>query len=453
MLVEVNEQLVIAALHAHIVAERTALDLRARSHAAQEQERADAQARETLARTNAELEQRVLQRTTALTLARDDALAAVNTKERFLANMSHEIRTPMAGMLGALELLSHTALAPDQAEYLQIATTSGAALMAIINEVLDFAKIGSGQLERAQEPIDVGAIAHSVVTLFSAAAQIRTIGLSLHIAPELELGRIGDSLHLRQVLMNLVGNAMKFTSKGSVGVWLDPAEQGDSVHFEVADTGIGIDPAQQAMIFEPFMQSEPAGRLAAGGAGLGLAISRDLVRVMGGELRVDSAPGRGSRFHFELKLPLADRAAALPMPAPPPTLLRGQVLLVEDNPVNQLIGRAMLERLGLSVVVAEDGVQALDRLAETVFEAILMDCQMPVLDGYETTRRWRTQEQALSLARTPVIAITANVFDGDVERCMEAGMDSHLAKPYTGDSLRAALAPWLPGSTSAVPAA
>jgi signal transduction histidine kinase/ActR/RegA family two-component response regulator len=407
-----------------------------------------ARAQAALAALNVRLEDRVAERTRELEKARDDALAAAVAKERFLSNMSHEIRTPMNGMLGAMELLSGTSLTPRQAEYIEVAATSGEALMGILNDVLDYAKIGAGELQLAREPIDVNAVARSVSTLFSASAQRKGLTLRLDADPALAGWRDGDALRLRQVLMNLVGNAMKFTQRGTIVVRTRRRGEGadERVLFEVADTGVGIDPSQHERIFEPFVQAEAPSRRREGGTGLGLAISRQLVRAMGGELGLDSALGRGSVFRFELALPPAPAAQAAPPAATPAGAdrrLQGRVLLVEDNSVNQLVGSAMLESLGITVLVAEHGEQALDLLAETAVALVLMDCQMPVMDGYEATHRLRERERLNGGSRTPVIALTANALSGDVERCLAAGMDAHLAKPYTLQQLHATVAPWL----------
>jgi len=404
--------------------------------------------REILA-LNATLEQRVAERTQEYQRARDDALTAARAKEQFLSNMSHEIRTPMNGMLGALELLSKTTLDPQQSGYIEVASISGEALMVVINEVLDFAKIGSDQLELAQEPIDVHAVAKSVVTLFSVSAQRKAIELRLDADPSLTVWRIGDSLRLRQVLMNLVGNAIKFTERGQVVVKVDcvGGVQGQVVTFEVIDTGSGIDPSQHEKIFEQFVQASSGVRSRHGGTGLGLSISRQLVRAMGGELTVTSAPRVGSRFRFELCLErapdLAHSSVAPIGPAAPRQRLVGRVLLVEDNSVNRLIGSEMAKQLGLEVLVAEDGEEALAVLAATKISAVLMDCQMPGVDGFEATIRLRELERLQSRPRTPVIALTASAFASDVERCMAAGMDAHLAKPFNIDQLHTTIAPWI----------
>ncbi len=419
---------------------RNLLTLMERVESAREQRE---HAADALARLNAELEDRVAERTRELAQARDEALAAAGARERFLSSMSHEIRTPMNGMLGALDLLSRTPLNARQSEYIQVAATSGEALLSIINDVLDYSKIGAGRLALAREPLDANAVARSVATLFSALAQRKGLELRLQLDPALAGWRLGDALRLRQVLLNLVGNAMKFTQRGSVVVTTRAVD--GRVLFEVSDTGIGIERSQHRRIFEAFTQAEGDSAPRLGGTGLGLAISRELVQAMGGTIEVDSAPGTGSTFRFALDLPPAPQPAVQPgtaAPAPDAPLC-GRVLLVEDNGVNRLVGSAMLEQLGLEVLLAEDGEQALEVLAARDVDLVLMDCQMPVLDGYAATQRWRDTERGAGRARLPIVALTANALSGDFDRCIAAGMDAYLSKPYTRAQLHATLAPWL----------
>ena len=455
-LLETNEQLVLSTLRAQADAVTTVLAMEEVSQSAEVQAETELRAREALARLNSSLEDRVSARTRDLENARDEALAGVCAKEQFLSNMSHEIRTPMNGMLGALELVSQTDLTPRQAEFIRVATASGEALLGILNEVLDFAKIGANRFQLAAEPIDVNAIARSVTTMFSASAQRKSIGLHLVADSALSGLRLGDALRLRQVLMNLVGNAMKFTLQGQVVVKTRRigGNENNRVAFEVSDTGMGIEASQHARIFEAFVQADDPLNQRGGGTGLGLAISRQLVRAMGGELSVASVLGEGATFRFELNL---ERAPDQPSPPAAESQaavrrepLNGRVLLVEDNSVNRLVGSAMLQSLGFEVLLAEHGEEALGALADAAVQAVLMDCQMPVMDGYEATRRIREFERLGSRPRTPVIALTANAFSGDVERCLAAGMDAHLAKPYTIEQLRAVIVPWLPSGMASV---
>jgi signal transduction histidine kinase/ActR/RegA family two-component response regulator len=446
---EANEQLVISALNAHTAAELAERSRRDGATSFERQARRELRAKDALAAMNVNLEDRVSERTRQLEMARDDALAAVHAKEEFLSNMSHELRTPMNGMLGALELLTTSEVTPKQAHYLEVATASGEALLAILNEVLDFAKIGSNLLHVDRAPIDVNAIARSVADLFSALAERKTIDLRFIPDPELSEMRLGDALHLRQVLLNLVGNAMKFTPHGQVILRTQLVREGEleRVAFTVKDAGIGIAASQLERIFEPFVQADDPTHERTGGTGLGLSISRQLVRAMGGQLTVTSVHGQGSTFGFELPLEPAPVTAAMPLneldDASTNERLTGRVLLVEDNLVNQMVGIAMLESLGLDVASSENGEEALRKMAETPFELVLMDCHMPVMDGYEATHRIREAESHDGRPRMPIIALTANAFANDVERCLAAGMDAHLAKPYSTKQLRAAIEPWL----------
>jgi len=446
---EANEQLVISALNAHTAAELAERSRRDGATSFERRARRELRAKDALAAMNVNLEDRVSERTRQLETARDDALAAVHAKEEFLSNMSHELRTPMNGMLGALELLTKSEVTPKQAHYLEVATASGEALLAILNEVLDFAKIGSNLLHVDRTPIDVNAIARSVAALFSALAERKTIDLQFIPDPDMTEMRLGDALHLRQVLLNLVGNAMKFTSHGLVTLRTRLIHDGDveRVAFEVKDAGIGIAASQLERIFEPFVQADDPTHERPGGTGLGLSISRQLVRAMGGELTVTSVHGQGSTFGFELALDLAPVTAAIPLNAledeSAAEHLSGRVLLVEDNLVNQVVGVAMLESLGLDVVSSDNGEEALVKMAEMSFELVLMDCHMPVMDGYEATHRIREAETREGRSRMPILALTANAFTNDVDRCLAAGMDAHLSKPYSTKQLRTALAPWL----------
>ena len=454
---DANEQLVISAMNAQTAAEVAERSFRNDATLFERRARVERRAKDALAASNASLERRVSERTRELETARDEALAAVHAKDQFLSNMSHELRTPMNGMLGALELLAMSELQPKQAHYLDVATASGEALLAILNEVLDFAKIGSNLLHLEHEPIDVNGIARSVVALFSALAESKEIDLQFIPDPALSALRLGDALHLRQVLLNLVGNAMKFTPRGQVTLRTQLVRDGDSesVAFEVKDAGIGIEASQLERIFEPFVQAEDLTHAVSTGTGLGLSISRQLVRSMGGELTVASVRGHGSTFRFALTLEVAPVTAAMPLDAleDESTIerLKGRVLLVEDNLVNQIVGVAMLESLGLDVVAANNGEEALEKIAEMSFELVLMDCHMPVMDGYEATRRIREAERRGDRRRMPVVALTANAFRNDVDRCLSVGMDAHLAKPYSSKQLRSAIAPWLKGTAAAPP--
>jgi signal transduction histidine kinase/CheY-like chemotaxis protein/HPt (histidine-containing phosphotransfer) domain-containing protein len=529
----------------------------------------------------------------ALKSERDRAEAASRAKSEFLARMSHEIRTPMNGVLGMTEILRTTKLDERQRRYAKVIHVSAESLLGIINDVLDFSKIEAGKLRLDLAPFDLRALVEDAVESFGERAAGKGLELVCDLPPTLHAGVSGDALRLRQVLVNLIGNAVKFTEKGEIRVRLRALEETATtvrLRFEVTDTGIGIKAENQQAVFDAFSQEDGSASRKYGGTGLGLAISRELIELMGGEIGVNSEPGVGSTFHFTVSLPrepatdhalkpahlagtcalivddsatnreilttclgswgmkvrlaesgrqalavlrregadaidvvlldfhmpemdgmavvhqmradagLRERpvimlssvssdsvrsdlkspaiAAWLTKPVRQAQLLSclnsvlaGQtapvatytqsvralqlesaapeyrVLLVEDNPVNEEVARAMLAALGADVTSAGNGREALATLRERRFDMVLMDCQMPEMDGYEATREWRDWEaQHPELSRMPIIALTANALQGDEQRCRDAGMDGYLSKPFTLSKLQEAIAPWQPSA-------
>lgn len=381
--------------------------------------------------------------------ARDDAERMSRTKGEFLANMSHEIRTPMNGVIGTLQLLEDTSLTESQREYVNIAYKSADSLLSILNDILDLSKIEAGKLEFEAIPFDLREVINDVVVLHASKAEQMGIYLNSDIDEAVPKKVIGDPTRMRQVMVNLISNAIKFTSEGgvSIRVKLKLKDEKDAlIRVEVKDTGIGIPESKHQKLFLSFSQADGSTTRKHGGSGLGLTIVRQLVEMMKGNLGIESEPGKGSKFWFVVPLSIAHDDQLLLVPATEvskPVVLAGKVLLVEDNPINQMVASKMLEKIGLELVLAENGKQALQCLQREKFDAVLMDCQMPEMDGFEATKIWREQEQLLSEGRLPIIAMTANVMQGDRERCLSAGMDDYLGKPVRQAELGSILQCWI----------
>jgi len=433
------------------------------------------------------LEQRVLERTQALEGANESLKAEIAERERtqarlieareaaeeaskaksqFLANMSHEIRTPMNGVLGMTELLLDAGLDDTQRHYAQTIRSSGESLLRIINDILDFSKIEAGRLELDPVEVDLAAVCRESLQLLGPGASQKRLVLDCRIAQGVPASVHADRVRLMQVLLNLLGNAIKFTSSGSVQLAVEAADDPAAsladgecmLRFSVIDTGIGIGEEARSRLFRAFSQADGSTTRRFGGTGLGLAVSKQLCEMMGGGIGLRSEPGKGSTFWFTIRAPILDAKPASAVQAalapaavdrsaetlPPASRSGPRVLLAEDSAVNAEIARAVLKAAGCRVTAAVNGRLAVDAWRSQRFDLVLMDCQMPELDGFDATREIRALEQAGGGARVPIIALTANAMEGDRERCIAAGMDDYLSKPFKRAELHAALARWVP---------
>lgn len=387
------------------------------------------------------MEQKVQERTAELETARTLAEMATKAKSVFLATMSHEIRTPMNGIIGMAELLSGTTLDNEQQRYLSNITISADNLMEIINDILDFSKIEAGRMELATHAFNLSDLLDTALLPLRIKAESGGVTFQVNIADNCPAVISGDSSKLRQILVNLVGNAVKFTRQGSITVH---CTKPDSPHaplqllFSVSDTGIGMSPEVCKRIFHPFIQADSSTSRSYGGTGLGLAISRKLTDLMGGNISVESTPGSGSTFSVLLPFDIAPAeevtaVAAQPgSPVPPSAALT--ILLADDVPINQELARIILEKAGHAVSVASNGLEAVELFKKGRFDIVLMDMQMPEMDGLQATRAIRALETGKG-GHIPIIAMTANVQESDREKCREAGMDSFISKPLRRQTL------------------
>nr|WP_282448204.1 ATP-binding protein [Marinobacter goseongensis] len=381
----------------------------------------------------------------ALVKAKEDAVRRARSRANFLASMSHEIRTPLNGVLGMLGLALEGDLDPEQRNRLEIALNAGQSLLGLLNDILDISKVEAGKLSLENIPFNVRNLIEECAVLHTQQARRKHIELLADIDRDLPEMFLGDPTRTRQILNNLLSNAIKFTDDGSVKVGV--SRVGGNVKIDVIDTGIGMSKEGLHRIFSPFSQADTDTTRLYGGTGLGLTLCRQLIERMHGQILVDSEVGRGTHFTVTLPLPVYETALTEPEPAATRenNAAAGSaalaILLVEDNQVNQLVASSLLRKLGHTVDLAENGKRALQAMENRTYDMVLMDCQMPVMDGYEATRQIRENPAWKTL---PVIAVTANVMQGDRENCLASGMNDYITKPYNRNDLKAVIERWAP---------
>ncbi len=391
-----------------------------------------------------------------LKIAHRQAQAASEAKSAFLATMSHEIRTPMNGVIGVVQLLEGTPLNEEQREYVEIIDKSGTALLALINDILDLSKIESNKMEFQPEAFDLRQTAEDIIQLLSNRAKEKGLALTLRYGEDCPRRLVADAERIRQVLLNLVSNAIKFTEQGHVTLQIGALNQNErqaTIEIVVEDSGIGIAPEMQNQLFDPFTQADNSTTRRFGGTGLGLTICKRFVELMGGQIDLSSEPGKGSSFQVVIPLPLAPQAVAEEMAQNTPlfpvdteqrhTGFSGKVLVVDDIRENRILIQTMLEKLGLTVECATNGVEAIERWQNSDYDLILMDCQMPVMDGYQATATIVQQAQAQKRPAVHIIGFTAAAMPHDQSRCNAVGMVDTLIKPIKKQALAAILQRWL----------